>query len=458
MKKTHAHAHALALAAAGLLTTAAPAHEPIASPHPSVREMTHEERYRPTVDPDRVLLTWTGDPKSSQAVTWRTSTEVIVGLAEIAKADHGPTFAESPDKVCAQTVGFTSDLSTCHVHTAEFEGLEPGTVYAYRVGDGTNWSEWFQFRTEPAQAEPFSFVYFGDSQNSVRSLWSRVTREAFRDAPRAAFFLHAGDLVDRADSDGEWGEWFDGGSFINATIPVVATPGNHEMVATRRPDGTEVRALTAHFPVTFAFPENGPSGLESTVYFIDYGDLRVISLNSNERQDEQVGWLDRVLTDNDRRWTAVTFHHPVFAMAKDRDNTALRELWKPVLDRHAVDIVLNGHDHTYGRSDLVMPGEGLPGDVNAPDGRSAVSESGTVYVVSVSGPKMYDAKQDVGVDVIRRAEDTQLYQVITIDGDELRYIARTAIGETYDAFTLRKRPGQPNDLVEGEVKMPVRRR
>jgi hypothetical protein len=49
---------------------------------------------------------------------------------------------------------------------------------------------------------------------------------------------------------------------------------------------------------------------------------------------------------------------------------------------------------------------------------------------------------------VRFAEDTQLYQVITVDGDELRFEARTATNRLYDAFTLRKRAGRPNELIE----------
>jgi len=46
------------------------------------------------------------------------------------------------------------------------------------------------------------------------------------------------------------------------------------------------------------------------------------------------------------------------------------------------------------------------------------------------------------------AEDTQLYQIIHVDGDDLRYEARTANGTLYDAFTLHKRNGEPNELIE----------
>ncbi|GMU22336.1 MAG: hypothetical protein AMXMBFR13_24220 [Phycisphaerae bacterium] len=406
--------------------------------------------HAPSPMPDRVVLTWTGDPTSTQAVTWRTSTDVTKAWAEIAVAQGGPKFREQVRRVDATTQAFRSDLSKCHNHTVEFTELEPGTPYVYRVGDGNNFSEWFQFRTAPAKPRPFCFVYFGDAQTDVRSLWSRVIREAHADAPRAAFMLHAGDLIDRAESDALWGEWFGAGSWLNAMIPVIASPGNHEYASEKGPDGKNRRFLSRHWAAQFAFPRNGPAGLEESAYFIDYQNLRVISLNSNERQDEQVLWLDEVLTNNDREWTAVTFHHPIFSMARDRDNASLRDAWKPVFDKHGVDLVLTGHDHTYGRSKLLVPEQNTSSGTNW---RSA--PSGTVYVVSVSGPKLYDLDPKPRVEVSRVAEDTQLYQIISIEGSELRYEARTATGQLYDGFTLKKRPGRPNEMIEQVPDLPA---
>lgn len=444
----------------GLVAGLAAALAGVAVGHPDTDDQTPgpiplKVYHAPSRMPDRIVLTWTGDPKTTQSVTWRTSTVVGEQVAEIAEATHGPEFARATDRVIAQTTPFTSDLSNSLTHRATFTGLKPGTVYAYRVGDGHNWSEWFQFRTEPAEPEPFSFVYFGDAQNDIRSLWSRVLREAFRDAPRAAFLLHAGDLVNRANSDAEWGEWFGAATWINATVPVIATPGNHEYVKTEQADGSETRALTPNWSASFTYPDHGPSEVAQTAYYIDYGNLRVISLNSNENHETQRDWLDAVLAENDQQWTAVTFHHPVYSMGKDRDNKQLRELWKPIFDKHGVDIVLTGHDHTYGRSTLTGP-NGTVG-VNDTTGTRAVDGvTGTIYVVSVSGPKMYNLQDRKDVQIVRRAADTQLYQVIVIDGDELRYEARTAIGTLYDAFTLRKRPGQPNELIERTPDMPAR--
>lgn len=405
-------------------------HEPVA--------VKPEEAYRPTAIPDRIILTFNGDPATSQAVTWRTDATVTRPLAQIAPADHGQKFVEQATTLEAVTQPLTSDLGEAKFHTAVFKDLEPATQYAYRVGDGVNWSEWVHFTTASEEAEPFSFIYFGDAQSDVKSLWSRVIRGAYSDAPKARFIVHAGDLINRGDRDAEWGEWHYSGGWVNAMVPSVPSPGNHEY--SRSDDGP--RRLTAHWRAQFALPEHGPEGLDESVYYVDYQGVRIISLNSNERHEEQASWVDEVLSSNPNRWTVITYHHPMYSAGRDRDNPRLRELWQPIFDAHKVDLVLQGHDHAYGRSGLIV------GDRNVPTGVGVRGEDGgTVYVVSVSGPKMYDLTRDQEW-MRRRAEDTQLYQIITIDDDRLSYEARTAVGALYDAFDLVKQDGKPNELVE----------
>lgn len=411
------------------------------------------EVYRPTVLPDRVNLSWVGDPTTTQAVTWRTSTEVRTGLAEIAVATSGPEFKTMATQYTATSQALLTDLSTAHYHTVNFEKLTPGTKYCYRVGDGGNWSEWYQFTTAKSEPEAFSFIYFGDAQNDLRSLWSRVIREAYRDAPKAKFMIHAGDLVNSAERDEEWGEWFGAGGWLNGMVPSMSTPGNHEQV--KLPDGT--RRQSKHWRPQFALPENGIVGLEEACYTFVYQNTRFISLDSNRMHAEQAVWLDKVLAENKLPWVVCSFHHPIFSTAKDRDNAVLRAAWKPVFDKYRVDLVLQGHDHSYGRTGLKTPVV-VPETVgNVPTGVTNVdTETGTIYVVSVSGPKMYNLQSNPVM--TRVAEDTQLYQIIEIAGDRLRYEARTATGELYDAFTLTKAPGKTNVLEEQMPLMPERRR
>ena len=82
--------------------------------------------------------------------------------------------------------------------------------------------------------------------------------------------------------------------------------------------------------------------------------------------------------------------------------------------------------------------------------------TGTIYVVSVSGPKMYNLSPEPFM--TRVAEDTQLYQIIHIDGNSLRYESRTAIGDLYDGFVLNKVPGKVNTMLEIAPEVAERRR
>lgn len=373
----------------------------------------------PTVLPDRIILTWPGDPATSQAVTWRTSDAVKEARAEIAPAEPSPDFTRDARMWPAASEPLLTESGPALCHSVVFTGLSPNTLYAYRVGSEEGWSEWFQFRTAEAGPAPFSFLYFGDAQSRTLEMWSRVIRAAFAAAPDARFLLHAGDLVDDGDDDTMWGEWFRAGGWIHATVPSVPAIGNHEYAGDDTPP--------AHWRAQFTLPENGIAGLEETNYFIDYQSLRVLVLDSNARLEDQARWLEETLRANPKKWTIATFHHPIWSATTERDNVELRDLWKPLFERYGVDLVLQGHDHTYAR------GRNVAGAGDLPAGRD-----GPVYVVSVSGRKMYDLPERSWWD--RAAENTQLFQVISIDGDTLRFEAFTSTGRPFDSFAIGK-PG-----------------
>jgi 3',5'-cyclic AMP phosphodiesterase CpdA len=270
-------------------------------------------------------------------------------------------------------------------------------------------------------------------------------------APEARFMIHAGDLVNRAHRNAEWGEWARTGGFFMAMVPSIPTPGNHEYgrLGVVNEEGVDPRRLSVFWQPQFTLPTHGPEGVDAeTSYYIDFQGVRIIALNSARDQERQTEWLDAVLASNDLRWTIVTHHHPIFSSAGSRDNRELREAWKPIYDRHGVDLVLQGHDHTYGRGRSPALAENLPSGHNLRD-----DETGTVYVVSVGGRKQYEMKEGFwdgyGAEMDRHAENTQLFQVIRIDGDRLTFEAYTATGELYDTFELVKQEGRPNRFIEG---------
>lgn len=402
------------------------------------------DHYAPGPVPDRIVLTFAGDPATSLAVSWRTDESLLDAVAEISVAHDTPGLHLTAWEVPARTIPLERENGLAHHHQVVFSGLEPNTLYAYRVQGGGTWSEWFQVRTASAGTEPFSFLYFGDAQNAVKSHWSRTIRQAFSDLPSARFMLHAGDLVNQGSTgvwDDEWGEWFDAGGWLNGMLPSIAAPGNHEYVVL---EPGSPRVLSPAWNTHFSMPGNGPQGLEGTVYHVDYQGVRFIALDSyaaleNEGAAEaQARWVEPLLRDNPNRWTIITYHHPMFSVSRGRDNPLLRAQWKPLFDRYGVDLVLQGHDHVYGRR-----------HENVAEGAQTFEgDAGTMYVVSVSGPKMYYVSDAAEQTMTRTAEDTQLYQLIHLAGDTLRFESRTVTGELYDAFDLVKGAEGRNRLVD----------
>ncbi len=407
------------------------------------------EVHAPSRVPDRIVLTFAGDPATSVAVSWRTSVDVRRARGEIVPVPAGPGFEPDAVGVKANSQALLSDLGSAHYHTVRFRDLIPNTKYAYRVGDGTNWSEWFHYTTASDRPEPFSFIYFGDAQTSLKSQWSRVVREAWRDAPQARFMIHAGDLIDRAESDAQWGEWHGAGGWLNGMVPSIAVPGNHEQVADQ--GGTR---LSRHWRPQFEFPRNGPFGLDETCYTLVYQGVRIIALDTNRQIAEQAAWMDKVLSANTSPWVVCTFHHPIFSTNIARDNVKQRMLWKPIFDKYRVDLVLQGHDHTYARTNFETPLANWRKVENLLVGTNEIDrDAGTVYVISVSGPKMYAMQKQSFLK--RQIANTQLYQIVRVDGSRLRYEARKATGELHDAFTLVKQPGRVNTIIEQHFAEPA---
>lgn len=390
--------------------------------------------------PRRIILNVTEDLASSVAINWQTSGQVKASFAELAVADADPRFVEKAIRKKASTERVNlGDTVSSNYHSLIFDDLIPNTKYAYRVGGGNHWSEWFHFVTASDKpTDPFQFIYFGDVQVNIRSLWSRVVREAFAKAPNARLQLYAGDLINRANRDGEWADWFAAGGFIHSMIPGLPSPGNHDHFDL--PNGE--RAASVFWRPQFNLPLNGPEGLEETCYFVDVQGVRFISLNSDQAEESdhhleaQRIWLEDILKQNPNTWTVVTFHHPIYSPKGTRDNKRMRQTFKPLFDRYGVDLVLQGHDHTYARGMSKIPMDGTE------------KTSGTMYVVSVSGPKMTDNQVEKKFWMDRSAIYTQLFQIVDVSPQKLSFKAYLATGELYDAFDLIKQEGTINKLVD----------
>ena len=438
----------------------------------------------PTGWPDRVVSTFDGDPTRGFAVTWRTDATIGAAIAQVVEASADARFDLQAKTAKARTESVRLDaLETStgratrpynrgagpvHYHSVSFRGLEPDTVYAWRVrGRAGCWTEWHQTRTLPSDG-PISFVYLGDAQNGIRSHWSRVIRSAHATAGNAAFFLHAGDLVDQGDHDRDWAEWFAAGSHLHAQIPCVPVVGNHEYIPViNHATGKKKRVLTPLWRPQFTLPiaKELPTELHEATYDLRCtNDLHLFVLNSAPSDFEaQARWLDEKLATSDARWRIVTMHHPYFIPFHSNrlsDNAARIKAFSGVINRQEVDLVIVGHIHTYLRG--VTPGDRQPARLAT----GKPNDVKTVYVISSSGAKVGgqqaepwvnrhvgDGETEPGLphlSVDRVAGNTPMFQVIRVDGETLTYTAHTALGDVYDQFVVTKQAGR-KELVNGEA-------
>jgi hypothetical protein len=391
----------------------------------------------PSRFPDRIILNPAPDPSTAMAVTWRTDTTVKTAFVEIQPASDTRIKPEDSKSFKARSAKVSYSYQNeptiyAFQHSFIFSGLNPSGKYIYRVGSEKEWSEWFEFSTPSANEGEYSFIYFGDPQVNLKSEWSRVVRKAYQQSPDCHFMLYAGDIINRAGRDIEWDEWFKAGAHIFSMVPQVLTPGNHDY------DGLD---LDKHWNMQFTQPTNGPEGLDGTCFFIDYPHLRLISIDSaadSELENEngaiinlQKAWLDSVLYTNTKEWVVLTTHLPFYSTKDSRDNPQLRKHFQPILDKYKVDLVLTGHDHSYGRG-------------KASDNPNI--KPSVVYVVSVSGPKLYPSGTKSWME--KSGGDLQLFQKITISGNSLTYKSYTVSGDIFDEFLIQRKKNGDKKFVE----------
>ncbi len=377
-------------------------------------------------NPERIILNLTASPATSMAVNWRTEDPYPNSVIQYSVATPWIEYESQAVSLPAAMQKFEigDDRLSYHYSTI-LKNLIPNTTYIYRVGHDSVWSEWNQFVTAQEKPQPFQFIFFGDPQNDDHGEMARVFRQAYRTAPNAGFWLFTGDLVN-APKDKLWDELFQAMEPFTRLTPSVMVPGNHDqlrnMVNSQR---VSVTAPIWHAHLTL--PENGIAGMEETSYFFDYQGVRFVMLNSNEKLVEQAVWLDSLLSHNPNRWTIAAFHHPFYSMGHVRDDRFTRDAFLTIFDKYCVDLVLQGHDHVYSRTQKLKGGKIVPDN-----------QTGTVYIISASCPKAYDIGSVNASLMAKTGTRVQLFQVISVEPNRLEFKSYTANGSLFDEFELKK--------------------
>lgn len=385
--------------------------------------------------PDNIRLTWSESPKTTQTIGWRTDATVAAGKVEVAPVGGTPrTVPAPPPETLATNVG------AINLFSVTLRDLRPATTYVYRVGDGTHWSAYYTFRTEPADAAKFRFLVFGDSheREPLYTVWGRTVTQAYRQNPDARFAVSVGDLIYSGKDYAQWQAWFAAGQDVIANVPIVPVIGDHEP---RGVTSKERWRRPEYFVKLFGLPQNGPADFSGEVYSFDYGDAHIAVLNSSftyefsdpaarrAMSDAEAAWLDADLAASTKRWKLVVYHDATYYLRPDRSGTLTRASFGPVIDRHHVDVVFNGHDHAMARSYPIRNEEFRPSPAE-----------GTVYVIS--GRSGDNPKEGlvpkVWFPTYYDPQAQPCYLAVEVDRDVLTITTRLQDGTVVDTFRIDK--------------------
>ncbi len=388
------------------------------------------------LSPERIILNLTDNPSSEIAITWRTSGDVSNPLVQFAVSEQWIEFENKLSTANAKKeIVLTDKQKTVFHYSVVLKNLKENTLYVYRVGGDSVWSEWIQFTTAKKDPQEFTFNFFGDPQNDLRDHCSRLFRQAFKISPESQFWLFSGDLTSEPEDEQFSGLFFAGSPFFSM-VPTAMVPGNHDIEflyengkVIRDSKGKKLRGskVSNLWNAHFTLPENGPADYQETTYSFDYQGVRFILINSNDEDNLslQADWMEKLLMNNPNNWTIAVFHHPLYSAGRERDDDDTRNAFLKLFDKYSVDLVLTGHDHAYARSKKICNGAVVPD-----------SEKGTVYVVSVAGPKMYSVNSNYNHIMAKTGGNVQLFQKITVSHKKLDYASYTVNGILYDSFEL----------------------
>lgn len=380
---------------------------------------------------EAVVLSWVENPKTTQTITWQTTTREKTPMVAFCEANTPDALISSVQMASAAESAFHNEAGDRYVYSITLRNLKPGTRYVYRIGDGKEWTADGSFRTEAEGNDSCKFLLFGDSQSTDYQVWQMTLQNAYKQNRDADFFINAGDLVDNGQSIKEWKAWFSSGQDLLKKLPFVPVVGNHE---TYTPEGKF--SLPVYFTAQFTLPENGPDLLKEQVYSFDYGNVHFAVLDSQFGEERafvpdslelQKRWLEKDLAETKQPWKIVILHRAPYHNRMGENEPDRTAALAPVFEAGGVDVVFTAHDHVCARTPLMKGG--------VPD-----EKSGVIYMTTGrSGTKTYSAmEKKTWNTVFYNPVDQPTYAVIKIEQGIFYAQVLKTDGEIIDEWVLTK--------------------
>jgi hypothetical protein len=357
------------------------------------------------------IASWYFPSNVAQSVEIQKTDSMTGGVFTDAKttipASANPNTAADSSTVDSSTKtipGITNEAGYVNAH-AVIDGLEANQQYTYRVGaaDGSAWSTPYTFTTKSFTGD-FDFLFFGDPQIGSSGFvdddgagWADTLKYATTKEKNAELLVSGGDQVENANNEYQWGAFADSSDVLKR-YPWASTIGNHDV-------GGKSYEQHNQLPNSLKVPDFYPGGNTTANsggdYWYMYKGVLFIDINSNAyaggSDAAHVNYVRDVITrhGDDAKWTALVYHHSIYSPAdhaNDKDNQQRRFDFTRAFSDMGVDIVLQGHDHSYSRSYAIKNGKKAnPAEQPGADEVFA-GPGGVIYLTanSASGSKYYD--------------------------------------------------------------------
>ncbi|NJP47110.1 purple acid phosphatase family protein [Actinacidiphila epipremni] len=348
-----------------------------------------------------------GADETQRTVSWYSSADTAQQLqvAPTASVVNGEFPADAATFAATGTVNIAS--SGGYNRHATITNLKEHTPYSYRVGSAGNWSATYSFKTQDFEGN-YDFLFFGDPQIGSSgdvaedgAGWQDTLDVALAANPDAELLVSGGDQVESANNEPQWNAFLAPDKLRQ--YPWAATIGNHDVGG----KAYEQHFATPNTDKSGAYYSNGDPASNSSGgdYWYIYKDVLFIDLNSNSYATSQGGGGDAAhiayVTDvinkhgSEAKWKVLTYHHAIYSPAdhaKDSDNKTRRVDFPTTFSKLGVDLVLQGHDHSYSRSYEIKNGQKANPDEQPGEAQLYPGPGGVVYVTanSASGSKYYD--------------------------------------------------------------------
>jgi acid phosphatase type 7 len=368
----------------------------------------------------------------------------------------------------------------------QITGLTPETRYCYEiVSDGNVLATGsdYHFRTHipVGSAKPFRFWVLGDcGTGSVNAAAVRDSFAPIHAARPADFWLMLGDNAYGSGTDSQfqtavfnlYHPWLQ-------QLPLWSCLGNHETY------GGEVDGQFAYERI-HVFPTAGECGGVASgterYYSWNHGNVHFISIDSMTASRAPTGamseWLRLDLAANLQPWVIACWHHPPYTRGShnsdyEGDLVEIRETIVPLLENAGIDLVLNGHSHSYERTGLIDGHYGLSdsydpeahekqGDLGREDTPGGpyrkgtygtAPNEGTVYVVAGSSGQSSGGQLDHPAMKVSLANLGSLVIDVSDYRMDVRFLREQGAPTVYgDSFALIKggalAPSAPSPMVQ----------